>query len=181
VLKINAKYASQFKNIEPLNFGLSSIDGSLPFIINYSNMGGSSIHTNVDLVTNAIEVNVIKLDDLKIFNSDDIALIKIDAEGHELEVLKGAKNTLSKSFPAILFEQQFSEISSGSSELVRFLEEMGYTFYMIKKNFYFGEGVLSKIAGLVMRTFFGERLDFAEVVESEQVFCDMILAVPKTT
>jgi FkbM family methyltransferase len=38
------------------------------------------------------------------FYKDDIALIKIDVEGHELQVLKGAKEIIEKSRPIILIE-----------------------------------------------------------------------------
>ena len=180
VLKINSKFASETKNIEPLNFGLSDIDGSLQFLIDHSNIGGSAIVNNNETSENTIEVNVKKLDGLTIMKGEDIALIKIDVEGHELKVLTGAINVLSKNMPAILFEQQASEIIDGSSGVVKYLEELGYGFFTIKENFYFGEGVFSKISSLVLRTLFGERLDFVEINEFKKVFYSTILAVPKS-
>lgn len=180
VLKINSNFVSETKNIELFNFGLSDIDGTLPFFINHSNIGGSAIAENNETLENIIDVSVKKLDDLTILNDENVSLIKIDVEGHELKVLKGAKNTLCKNMPAILFEQQASDIADGSSEVIKFLEELGYSFFTIKKNFYFGEGIVSKFAGLTLRTLLGEQYDFVEINEFKKVFYDMILAVPKS-
>ena len=180
VLKINCNFISETKNIEPFNFGLSDIDGTLPFLINHSNIGGSAIAKNEETSENIIDVSVKKLDDLTIMNNTTIALIKLDVEGHELKVLEGAKNTLSKNKPAILFEQHPSDIVNGSSDVVMFLQELGYDFFTIKKNFYFGGGILSKVAGLTLRTLLGEQFYFVEIKEFKKIFYDMILAVPKT-
>ena len=179
VLKINCNFISETKNVEPFNFGLSNINGTLPFLINHSNIGGSAIANNEETSENIIDVSVKKLDDLTIMNNTTIALIKLDVEGHELKVLQGAKNTLSKNKPAILFEQQASDIVDGSSEVVKLLGKLGYDFFTIKKNFYFGEGIFSKIASLTLRTLLGEQFDFVEIKEFKKVFYDMILAVPK--
>ena len=180
VLQINSNFVSEAKNIQTFNFGLSDVDGSLPFLINRSNIGGSAIAECDDTSQNIINVRVKRLDDLTAVNEAKIALIKIDVEGHELQVLKGAKKTLAEHMPAILFEQEASQIVAGSSEVVKILEELGYGFFTIKKNFYFGEGVFSKVVGLVLRTLLGEQLDFVEINEFERKFYNMILAVPKT-
>lgn len=51
--------------------------------------------------SDGIEVQSIKLDDL---NLDDCTVIKIDVEGHELNVLKGASKTIKKFRPVVFFE-----------------------------------------------------------------------------
>ena len=99
-----------------------------------------------------------------------IALIKIDVEGRELQVLKGARSTFAKHMPAILFEQEASQIVAGSSEVVKFLEGLDYGFFTIKKNFYFGEGIFSKVVGLALRTLLGEQPDFVEINDFERKF-----------
>lgn len=48
-----------------------------------------------------IDTTLVKLDDLYI---DNISLIKLDVEGHELEVLEGALNTLDQNRPIIFIE-----------------------------------------------------------------------------
>jgi FkbM family methyltransferase len=55
-----------------------------------------------------------------------IGLIKIDVEGHELEVLKGSHNILLTHKPSLVFEQ-----NTGDKDVLSFLENYGYrTFYV---------------------------------------------------
>lgn len=48
-----------------------------------------------------------------------ISLVKIDAEGHELSVLKGMKNLLARDHPVLIVE-------TGSNEVVQWLRALGY-------------------------------------------------------
>ena len=181
VLKINSNYAAEYKNVIPVNFGLSDIEGSLPFRINPSNIGGSSIiDENSPQIKHSTQINVMTLDEFSELKDASVALIKIDVEGHELRVLKGAKTTILREMPAILFEQGVAEITDGSSPVIRYLDEIGYEFFEIKKNFYFGDNLISKIFSLACRSFFGEQLDFVKVKTFRQKFYDMILAMPKS-
>ena len=165
----------------PVNVGLSNREGSLPFHINRSNIGGSQIiDVNHESIEDAIKINVKPLDQLNELKDARVALIKVDVEGSELNVLKGAKDTISKNMPAILFEQSAPEIINGSSSVIKYLEDLGYEFFIIKKNFYFGESVVAKLTSLVCRSLFGERLDFVEVKAFRKTSYDMILGMPKS-
>lgn len=63
--------------------------------------------------------------------------IKIDVQGFELEVLKGAKQTLKNHTPILLIEDINEQITG-------FLEEFGYKFYYYEKGkFHRGTGVLN--------------------------------------
>ena len=181
VLKINCAFAAEYKNIMPVNNGLSDREGILPFYINRSNIGGSHIiDVKHEAIKDAIQINVKTLDQLNDLKDARVALIKIDVEGHELNVLKGAKDIISKNMPAILFEQSAPEIINGSSSVIKYLEDLGYEFFIIKKNFYFGESVVAKFFSLVCRSLFGERLDFVEVKAFRKTSYDMILGMPKS-
>lgn len=71
----------------------------------------------------------IKMYQLDIFEFDDVDFIKIDCEGYELEVLKGAIKTIERCSPVIIVEQKGNMIERyGSKKLgaVHFLEKIGY-------------------------------------------------------
>jgi hypothetical protein len=71
--------------------------------------------------------DLIALDTFKNISNEDIGLVKIDVEGHELEAFKGMKSLLKKNKPIILFEQNRG-IINGSSDEIEFLENIGYKF-----------------------------------------------------
>lgn len=84
------------KNQKNNNFALSDISGEVFFFIN-SAEGDSSIIEPASGYTKKIKVKSIRLDDYVVKNSIDfIKFLKIEAEGCEPEVLKGAKNILER-------------------------------------------------------------------------------------
>ena len=57
-----------------------------------------------------------------------IALLKVDVEGHELAVFRGAERTLAQSRPTLLFECEARHLTRHTqSDVFAFLEERGYT------------------------------------------------------
>ena len=86
------------------------------------NYGGSSMYTfdGTDYSTET-KVECRRLDDIY---EGVTSFMKIDVEGHELEVLKGAENTIKKFMPTILIEiHDFGE----NNEVHKHLKELGYT------------------------------------------------------
>jgi len=77
-----------FNNVELFCVGLSSENKSKEFYINNETGDSSLEEFNTET---SIDIIVKKLDS---FKYEKIKLLKIDAEGHELEVLLGAKSTL---------------------------------------------------------------------------------------
>ena len=59
-------------------------------------------------------------------NFSDVALIKIDVEGMELEVLSGAMQTIKRCSPAIMIE-----IDTNKLGIMAILEELGYNTYKL--------------------------------------------------
>ena len=70
------------------------------------------------------EVEVIKLD--KFLQLDSLKLIKIDAEGMELDVLKGAKKII-KLFKPYLFVE--NDRFDKHSQLIKYIDSIGYDMY----------------------------------------------------
>jgi len=83
-----------------------------------NNFGGISI-TN-----QGVKVGQTTLDDL--IDVDSLKLIKIDVEGMELEVLKGASNLIKRHRPFIYFE---NDRLDKSQRLLEFIVSMGYRIY----------------------------------------------------
>lgn len=82
-------------------------------------------------------VNSITLDSYCERNSiENISLIKIDTDGHELEVLKGAKESLKKFKPFVVFELSnylLKEKGISFEEYLSLFEEVGYEVFNEKK------------------------------------------------
>lgn len=81
-----------------------------------------------------VKVETITLDDLlRSLKVDDVDFIKVDAEGAELQVLKGAKETLAKGVRLAIAAYHTTE--NGESEIKqvsRFLDESGYKVIRVK-------------------------------------------------
>ena len=61
----------------------------------------------------------------------DIGFIKIDVEGHELDVLKGGKRVLAKSRPVLVIEAQEKLVKNSVRNVAAFLRQFGYRGFFI--------------------------------------------------
>jgi FkbM family methyltransferase len=86
--------------------------------------GASGLARVVTEPSEGIQVPITTLD--RILGSRAPALIKIDVEGHELSVLRGARRTLETTRPPVVFEAPDFGGGSGTAECVRFLDSIGY-------------------------------------------------------
>jgi len=94
---------NNIKNTKVHNVGISSKKGQLRFCSDSS--GSSSIcserRPSKKVWAEIYNIPVITLDSLNLKN---ISVMKVDVEGHELDALKGAKNTIIQSKPVIVLE-----------------------------------------------------------------------------
>lgn len=74
----------------------------------------------------AISVPIKRLDDLHL---DDVGMVKVDVEGHELAVLLGATDTLARNRPALLVEAEERHHSNAVAEITKLLTGLGYAGY----------------------------------------------------
>jgi FkbM family methyltransferase len=91
------------------------------------NYGGTSMHTfcNTDYSTET-KVECRRVDDIY---KGRVSFIKLDVEGHELQVLEGAKDVILKNLPTLLIEL----IDYEKSKIPSFLKELGYTMEPIDR------------------------------------------------
>jgi len=92
--------------VTPHRIGASDQDGNTEMVIRDPGDGGSNgieiFQRDRDLQTPVVTVERRTLDS---FGFESVGFLKIDVEGHELSVLKGAQKTLELSdYPAVLFE-----------------------------------------------------------------------------
>lgn len=166
----------QGRNVEIHNIALSDADTSITLDVNDSFNSGAHRLANEEL-TEGIHIKAIRLDG---FITDDqyIDFMKIDVEGHEVKVLKGAVNTIKRCRPTIVFEQALEKIEYGSCETVALLKEMGYTnFYYLQKRFYYDSmGPFLNIFRSLLVIIFGDRYTFVKLDYTPRRFHDMIIA-----
>jgi len=60
---------------------------------------------------------------------EDVAVVKIDVEGHELAVLEGGRRLLRRDRPSLLIEVEERHHPGGSAAVFRVLEELDYQGY----------------------------------------------------
>lgn len=132
-MKINA-----VKNITPINKGLGNVDGVFNLsVVDENNRGMNRIvESNESLNTSKIEVII--LDNyIKLKNITRVDLIKIDTEGFEMNVIKGAKDLL-KRFRPVLFieldEKNLIDQNSSPKELINHLINLNYNIVNANNN-----------------------------------------------
>ena len=105
-LKLKIK-SNKIKNINCLNFGVGSVNNIImPFFrATGDNLGVSSFIENFSPQNlNPINVTLRTLDSILVDSKEPVGYIKIDVEGFDYEVLKGAHKTISAFAPVIQIE-----------------------------------------------------------------------------
>jgi FkbM family methyltransferase len=104
-------------------------------------------HTSTETTSDRTTVTVTTIDALAAEHSlDRVALIKIDVEGWEPAVLRGAANVLRTSRPALIFEYDPAYIGrsrSSANELTAWLRSFGYQLHVMRPR-----GAPQRVSGL---------------------------------
>jgi hypothetical protein len=98
-----------------------------------TNSGSNRIITKQTIEKEVIQVPVSTIDIfVKENNLSELDFIKIDVEGFEMNVLKGAEETLIKFHPKLFIElndKSLKDQGYSALELVSFLKKIGYIIY----------------------------------------------------
>lgn len=94
--------------------------------IDISNQDALHAYTQPDINNGSFQVECSTIDELSLGRCD---FIKIDVDRHELQVLKGASNTISRCRPIIYFENEHDDLKE---DLIAFMVMMGYRLYWHK-------------------------------------------------
>lgn len=133
--KLIAESASlnHFKNICIHPIGLSSSDKKATIFIPEGNRGMGSIGRQ-HAQSNSTEIELKSASHyLDHLNLGRVKLIKIDVEGHELEIFKGSQLWLARNKPeAIIFENNSS--GPNSHQVLNLLQEQNYSFFGLSKS-----------------------------------------------
>lgn len=142
---INKNLKKFIKNIHLYNFALSNQNKTINLKIpirnsnsnkeifeEYYEMGKATIHNknNFENYEN-FEIQTKKIDELNFDNK--ISFIKIDVEGHELEVIEGAINTIKRDKPVLLVEIEKQYTKKEVAESINFINSLGYKSYFFNK------------------------------------------------
>ncbi len=134
----NLKEKYQSDNIKISDIALSNKKGENSFNHVVSNPSYSGLkkrkYNHPNEVDQLITVQTDILDNI-IPSTENIDLIKIDVEGGEFDVLKGAKNTIARCKPIIIFEHGLgaSEFYDAKPELLYdFLDSLGMKISLLK-------------------------------------------------
>jgi FkbM family methyltransferase len=116
-----------FPNARAYNVGASNAPARVQAVSPRLNFGGSAISDRAPVEGESVfSFDVVALDSLEEIAAQQVALIKLDVEGHEHEALQGAHGILARDKPVVVLEQNEEAIAGGSSPSVDLLRSVGY-------------------------------------------------------
>jgi FkbM family methyltransferase len=121
----------------------------------------NQLHSIVHSVADIREMEV-ACKPLDYYGLEDVGFIKIDVEGHELAVLRGATETISRSYPSILVEAEDRHRPGTVTDVCEYLSLFGYR-RMILRNGQLVE--LQDSAMVIPCNFFFFQPDVAKAVQ----------------
>ena len=137
------------KNIKIENVAVSSACGETELRIpirditaNFDNeekykLGTATIHKTNNLENEKYDtiksIKTISLDDYDF--SHQIGFLKIDVEGHELEIIHGAKKFIRKNMPTMLIEIEERHSGIQPKVVINEIEQLGYKCFIVDDDF----------------------------------------------
>lgn len=123
--------ANDFKNVQAVKLAVSSRSGIEKLFTEEAYLGTHSLEKKG--AGDFIEVDLTSVDDfMKLNQVERVDFVKIDVEGHEVEVLKGMTEAMQRWKPSIICEFQDQQLLSIGSEI---LESNGYLVTTIREHY----------------------------------------------
>ena len=119
--------ADVIDNVVAHNFGLGDTKGDFTLRENPTNLGNSTITGRSVGESGDLAIRVERLDGLNL-DLGSLCFVKIDVEGFEVNVLRGAIEAIRAHEPVIVLEQHESEFVDGTTPSIAILQDLGYSF-----------------------------------------------------
>jgi FkbM family methyltransferase len=130
--------AARLTNVVVEASGVSDTAGTLTLHVPGSNAAspGATFEPAVAGLTpgRGVAVSVVTLDDYFRGETRRIAALKIDVEGHELSVLRGARRLLDRHGPLIVVESEVRHVGEeGVRAVLSYLDDRGYRGHLVRR------------------------------------------------
>lgn len=131
---------ANLKNVTVYNIALSDYKGNVDFNIpvkkGVERYGNSSIENSISNKFDEVKHINVRTEKLDNYKFENIDFIKIDVEGHEMQVLKGAQKTIQKNKPVIQIEIETRHLPEKIKikDIFHWFNNCGYEGYFFKDN-----------------------------------------------
>jgi|GEM_PF-754303 len=136
LLKENHQQYNEKKNVEIFNLGFG-LNNDEDILINVGlGTAGKSKLVQYQMADQTIKIPSKKIDSF--LAGEKVAFIKIDVDGHELNILRGGENLLREQTPVLFLEyapKVIADIGQTPEEIPYFLKDLGYNEITIWDNY----------------------------------------------
>jgi FkbM family methyltransferase len=136
ILERNAE-ENEIQNCHLFLCGIGEVESEMDLYLDPTDNRGASSAVRKNETTLPVKMKILPLDSIVEQHSLSPTMIKIDVEGMELEVIKGARQTIEKHRPFLIVEfgQNTQVLKEKNSELYTLLTQFkGYRFYRLKSS-----------------------------------------------